>query len=280
MRHTTAVIAACASALAALVAGTCLADWPGHRPKMIGTNHSAPIAWAFVDVERVGSSDSLGLGIWVGSDLPLTTARWKVVLPPGLTFLSGELGGTELVRGDRSNHKYTRAYVRCERLGDFRIHYNIRAAKDSTNWSSMESAVLVHITPDSFASGETLSDRLRRIVVDGVHYRSQYLKLIPLDPGEDERVGPEVAESVSLQPAPVIHRESAIRASSAAGDSTVEVPVWVVVDRTGRVKAVEPTTGPAAAAAWKWTFTPAQSLGRPVSMLYLIRVPVATTAGK
>jgi hypothetical protein len=226
----------------------------------------------------VGSSDTLELRTSLLGDPPLSMGHWEVVLPPGLALLTGDLRGSDLTLAKSGYFTASGcAYVRCERWGDFRISYGMQAAQDSTNWSTLEGAVLVHAKADSFATEVSWPDFLRRFVVDGVHYREHSFKLIPLDPGEDERVSTEVGPNGTLQPAPAIHRESAIRASSAAGDSTVEVPVWVAVDRAGRVKAVEPTTGPAAEAAWKWTFTPVQSLGRPVSMLYLIRVPVSST---
>lgn len=265
-----------AFALDALFAAHALAGmrW---RPRIFGTDRVAPMAGATVQAERVGTGDTLRLSYTLGSDLPLSNVRWEVVIPSGLALISGEVGGTELTRGSNMNWRHPEARVRCERWGDFKIAYSIRAAQDSANWASCEGAVLVHATPESLTCRVSGPDFLERTVVDGVHYRNYVARLIPLDPGEDERVGPEVLSNASIEAAPAIHRESAVRPAGAAVDSTAEVPVWVVIDRAGRVKAVDPATGPAAEAARKWTFEPAMSLGRPVTMLYLIRVPVRNT---
>lgn len=278
MRFAICLLLTCA--FGALVPGRCLATGSTWNPRLFGSARQPSLAWIGGDAARLGTSDTLDLQVRLGSDLPLTKADWQIELPPGLIFLAGELHGSGLNPGPQVNWKNTHALVRCEHWGDFKVAFTIRAAADSANWSSYEQVLAVHVTPDSFTSEVLRGQRQQSIVVDGLHFRQQLLRLIPLDPGEDERIGPEVDAKVYQQPAPAIHREAVVRAAEAVDDSTTEVPVWVVVDRNSRVKATDPATGPAAEAARKWTFEPAISLGRPITMLYLIKVPVVAATGR
>jgi hypothetical protein len=270
-------------------------------PRIIGTDRCPPQAGIAVDVRRLGSGDTLAIQCSSFFDWPLKTARWNIALPAGLAFLNGTLERSDVAVGPSERHgayAYSgvdHASVRCEHWGDFEVWAHLHAAEDSLNWSGGSFCLLVHVTQESLTVNKypfPFGHVRRRTVVDGVHYREQNFMLIPLDPGEDEEVAPGLASAANLQSAPVIHKEAAARAYATVSDSTIEVRVWVAVDREGRVKAVRPydpnpepgipADAKAAAldAAQKWTFTPAQSLGRPVSMLYLIRVPVATIPRK
>ncbi len=61
----------------------------GIQPRIFGTNTRAVLASIHLKVSRVGSSDTLRLRIGAGSDDPLRWGHWEVVLPEGMTYVSG-----------------------------------------------------------------------------------------------------------------------------------------------------------------------------------------------
>ncbi|HEY5956466.1 MAG TPA: hypothetical protein VIV60_07940, partial [Polyangiaceae bacterium] len=261
-------------------------------PTVFGTNTAIPLVGLSTHFVRSGTSDTLRIRVIPGVDPPLAHGHWEVSLPSGMTLLAGDLrraGPTATLRG------VYEARVRCDHWGDFELTCHIEAAKDSVASSSLSYSVQVHVTAESLAVSDTRRRLRRETVFNAIHYRLHSGWWIPLDPGEDAEVEPGYDSAANLLSAPATRRESAMRAGLGTSDSTVEVPVYVVVNRAGCVKAVEATTSvatfdpvrrtfvatpgrmitsadltAASAAAWKWTFAPAHSLGRPVSMLYLI----------
>ena len=221
------------------------------------------------------------------ADEPLTNSRWEVVLPPGLARLSGALSGAALERGASGNNfSLGEALVLVERPGLFHIGLSVLASRDSSTWSRLEYNHVIRVSPDSFETVKQIDwSTLRdQVVMDGVHYGICELEAVPLDPGEDEQDVPIHPFYGLDKGPPVVEQHAAKRPRIASAVGTIEVPIRVAVDRTGRVKAVSvsdawgraPTPDEQAAleAARKWRFTPTIQKGRPVTALYLIRVPV------
>ncbi len=233
-------------------------------------------------VRRIGASDTIAVKqiVNVRYEHP-TRGKWSTGLPQGLTLCSGVTDG----EGNRAEvSRVHEALVRCDGWGSFEMRGSLFAAVDSANWAADESFISFILTPDTF--GVVKYGHVRfDCVVDGVHYRRQGVWWTPLDPGEaviEPSTRPRVGE------APTVHVERAVRPMSSTDSSSVEIPVLVAVSRAGRVKDAQPygllrgvseaSKQAAVAAAWKWRFAPAMSKGQPISMIYVIKVPVSPAA--
>lgn len=242
-------------------------------------------------IGRLGSSDTIRVRVAAGFDPAYgRSGEWELVIPPGMSRLSGRTEAHGAKRDVEGAHDL---YLRCERWGDFELLATMTAMQDSLNYVRNDYRAALHVTADSFTVRNHPTPYgfvLRQYVIDGVHYRWHGVWWLPLDPGETEETALGFDSSANIHSAPVIHVETAAHIGSAPSDSSITVPVWVAVDRSGHVKdarLVNPnrergisqaTKAAALVAAWKWRFAPAYSLGRPVSTLYVIKVPVAARA--
>lgn len=217
--------------------------------------------------------------------------EWRVTLPEGLEHVSGPLEGRGLTAQIRGVHEIR---ARRTRWGAFQIHGSLKTGVDSLNWTSHELLVEIRTSPDYFAAvggpPPGLGVRNQKHVLGGLHHRKVHWSggtWLPLDAGEDEAIEHGFYERLNKAPLPTTYKESARFAGASASDSTIHLTVLVAVSRSGLVKDVytynapitpRPILDSAVVAARKWRFEPAVSLGRPVSALYSIRVPVVVPA--
>ena len=239
------------------------------------------------------SSDTLLIHATVHFLSPCEAWRgeWRVTLPEGLEHVSGQLEGSGLTAQIRGVHEIR---ARRTRWGAFQIRGSFRTGVDSLNWTSHDNLLEMQATIDSFFVANRPAHHygiLNRVhMLGGVRHRKVHWSggtWLPLDPGEDEAIEPGFYEHMFKSPLPAMHKESGRFAGASASDSTIHLTVLVAVNRAGLVKDVytypapitpRPILDSAVVAARKWRFEPAISLGRPVSALYSIKVPVQVPA--
>jgi len=242
-----------------------------------------------VNGERCPDTMEVYIDVQFRRPCTLWRGEWHVTLPEGLEHVGGKLAGSGLTSEIRGRHVVR---ARRSRWGEFQIRGSFKTGVDSLNWTSHDIVVEAHCSPGQYSFHHNPPPDFgilnRKHVLGGVHHRemlSAWLWL-PLDPGEDEPVEHGFDMRLHKSPVPARYKQTSRFASAATSDSSVQVPIIVAVSRDGLVKdTYTPNLGvpraildSAVVAARKWRFEPAVSLGRPVSALYTIKVPVQVPA--
>lgn len=252
--------------------------------RLIPSIESVP-AGVDLSILRLRDTDTLRVRVRAGFDASYgRSGEWSVAVPPGMSYVSGLTNARGAKRDVEGSFDL---YLRCDRWGDFEITATMSAVHDSLNFVRNDYRAVVHITADSFVVRDHPYPNgflLKQYVVDGIHYRRHGPWWLPLDPGETADIELGFDSESRLASPPTLHAESAEQATRAGRDTVFGVPIYVAVDRTGRVKLARlnvrhecipaPIQQAALVAAQNWRFKPATSLGRPVTTLYLINVSV------